>query len=213
MQNSEIPVDICVGNMSAYLNSIAQVGFKKNDFTGALGRSLTKGLDAVQDCGRLLARESSRGRVVAHVSHHAYERRVDGNPVGQAAAVSAGGFRGPRDVPANPRETVAAAGPGHSIMRWCSSGTPRTACRTNSSAPAVRRHASPPRRTSPRCPSSSPRKALEERRAGITGLACANGCTIALPAISQRVLYYQVLYRDAANQVVATGRTELIVTP
>ena len=43
-QNQDIPVDICVGNMSAYLNSIVQVGFKKNDFTGALGRSLTKGL-------------------------------------------------------------------------------------------------------------------------------------------------------------------------
>ena len=43
-QNQDIPVDICVGNMSAYLNSIVQVGFKKNDFTGALGRTLTKGL-------------------------------------------------------------------------------------------------------------------------------------------------------------------------
>ena len=43
-QNQDIPVDICIGNMSAYLNSIVQVGFKQNDFTGALGRTLTKGL-------------------------------------------------------------------------------------------------------------------------------------------------------------------------
>src|SRR5260370_40959638 len=44
MQNQDIPVDICIGNMSAYLNSIVQVGFKQNDFSGALGRTLTKGL-------------------------------------------------------------------------------------------------------------------------------------------------------------------------
>ena len=37
-------MDICVGNMSAYLNSVVQIGFKQNDFTGALGRSLTKAL-------------------------------------------------------------------------------------------------------------------------------------------------------------------------
>ena len=43
-QNQDMPVDICVGNMSAYLNSIVQMGFKQNDFTGALGRTLTKGL-------------------------------------------------------------------------------------------------------------------------------------------------------------------------
>jgi hypothetical protein len=43
-QNQDIPVDVCVGNMSAYLNSIVQVGFKKNDFTGEFGRTLTKGL-------------------------------------------------------------------------------------------------------------------------------------------------------------------------
>jgi len=47
----------------------------------------------------------------------------------------------------------------------------------------------------------------------VAGWPCANGCTIAIPALSQRVLYYQVLYRNAANVVVATGRTELIVTP
>src|SRR5262249_13894464 len=40
----DTPVDMCVGNHSAYLNAIAQIGFSKNDFKGALGRSLTKGL-------------------------------------------------------------------------------------------------------------------------------------------------------------------------
>ena len=42
--NSDAGGDICVGNMSAYLNSVVQVGFKHTDFTGALGRTLTKGM-------------------------------------------------------------------------------------------------------------------------------------------------------------------------
>src|SRR5205823_11379360 len=40
----DVPVDMCISNMSQYLNSISQVGFKRTDFTGALGRALTKGL-------------------------------------------------------------------------------------------------------------------------------------------------------------------------
>jgi len=44
------------------------------------------------------------------------------------------------------------------------------------------------------------------------GLACASGCTIAIPAVSQRALYYQVLYRNAANAVLAST-TWQIITP
>jgi hypothetical protein len=34
-----------------------------------------------------------------------------------------------------------------------------------------------------------------------SGASCAIGCTITIPAISQRILYYQILYRDAGNAV------------
>ncbi|MGD0015545.1 MAG: hypothetical protein ABSD56_14160, partial [Bryobacteraceae bacterium] len=37
------------------------------------------------------------------------------------------------------------------------------------------------------------------------GLSCASGCTVVLPAISQRVVYYRVKYRDAANRVISTS--------
>jgi hypothetical protein len=33
------------------------------------------------------------------------------------------------------------------------------------------------------------------------GAPCATGCTITIPAISQRILYYRILYRDANNTV------------
>jgi hypothetical protein len=42
---------------------------------------------------------------------------------------------------------------------------------------------------------------------------CASGCTIAVPAISQRMLYYQVKYRDAANNTVASGKLEIVAIP
>ena len=48
---------------------------------------------------------------------------------------------------------------------------------------------------------------------GVAGLTCANGCTIAVPAISQRALYYQVIYRDAANRTLATGQLEVTAVP
>jgi hypothetical protein len=45
------------------------------------------------------------------------------------------------------------------------------------------------------------------------GAACALGCTVAIPALSQRVLYYRWKYRDAAGQVVAVSDTRAIATP
>jgi len=45
------------------------------------------------------------------------------------------------------------------------------------------------------------------------GAACGSGCTISVPAISQRILYYQVLYRAANNSVLATGPLTSTVVP
>jgi hypothetical protein len=48
---------------------------------------------------------------------------------------------------------------------------------------------------------------------GVSGVPCADGCSVAIPAISQRLLYYQVKYRDASNGTVATGRIEVVAIP
>jgi hypothetical protein len=36
------------------------------------------------------------------------------------------------------------------------------------------------------------------------GMPCSSGCTIEVPAISQRILYYQVVLRDASNNILGT---------
>ena len=46
-----------------------------------------------------------------------------------------------------------------------------------------------------------------------SGVPCASGCTVTIPALSQRVLYYRWEQRDAAPNVVAAGDTDAIVTP
>ena len=45
------------------------------------------------------------------------------------------------------------------------------------------------------------------------GLACATGCTLVIPALSQRVLYYRVVYRSLTNSVLYTGPLTSVVVP
>jgi hypothetical protein len=42
-----------------------------------------------------------------------------------------------------------------------------------------------------------------------SGVPCANGCTIQVPAIPQRVLYYQIVLRDSQNAVLKTLPMEI----
>jgi len=43
------------------------------------------------------------------------------------------------------------------------------------------------------------------------GLACASGCTVTVPAIAGRVVYYQVEYRNSRGSVIATGPVRVVV--
>ena len=45
------------------------------------------------------------------------------------------------------------------------------------------------------------------------GLACASGCTVAIPAISQRVVYYRVQYRDESGRVITAAATAVAAVP
>jgi len=45
------------------------------------------------------------------------------------------------------------------------------------------------------------------------GVSCASGCTITIPAISQRILYYRIQYRAANNTVLAAGPLIATVVP
>jgi hypothetical protein len=48
---------------------------------------------------------------------------------------------------------------------------------------------------------------------GVSGASCASGCTIAIPAISGKVLYYRWKYRDASNNVLATSGIQVQALP
>jgi len=48
---------------------------------------------------------------------------------------------------------------------------------------------------------------------GLTGVSCTSSCAVDLPAISSRVLYYRVRYRDAAGATLRTGPTEVVAVP
>jgi hypothetical protein len=45
------------------------------------------------------------------------------------------------------------------------------------------------------------------------GVSCPSGCQVDIPSLAQRVLYYRVRYRDAANQTLALGVTRAVAVP
>jgi hypothetical protein len=47
----------------------------------------------------------------------------------------------------------------------------------------------------------------------LTGVPCAAGCTVAVPAISQRVLYARGVFRDATRKTVVKGPITVVATP
>jgi len=49
--------------------------------------------------------------------------------------------------------------------------------------------------------------------AGLSGTPCASGCSIAIPGLSQRMLYYQVIYRDGSNRPVAQTGLQVAAVP
>lgn len=67
--------------------------------------------------------------------------------------------------------------------------------------------------TIPADPFKFPTDGASQTLATLTGLACSTGCTIAIPALPQRMLYYQVLYRDGSNNIVSTSALQVAGTP
>ena len=46
-----------------------------------------------------------------------------------------------------------------------------------------------------------------------SGLACTTSCAIVIPALSQRIMWYQWVFRDASNNPVGTGPSRVLATP
>jgi hypothetical protein len=211
-QNQDIPVDICVGNMSAYLNSIVQVGFKKNDFTGELGRTLTRGLARYKIVdgywhGKVLS-DASWVMFRSMYTSGAWTDILLGKlpPFPPTDSVVRWSFQ-PVPVKLTPPPGLTVdnavvqfgyAENGDPAKFYCSSRQEKCLA-TATTVPTV--------------PFLFPSEGTGGLEAGVTGLPCANGCTVAIPAVSQRMLYYQVKYRDASNKTVATGQVETVAVP
>jgi hypothetical protein len=46
-----------------------------------------------------------------------------------------------------------------------------------------------------------------------SGVPCSTGCTLTIPAVPQRVVYYRFKYRTASGATLATSATEVVVSP
>ena len=211
-QNQDIPVDICVGNMSAYLNSIVQVGFKSNDYTGALGRTLTRGLTrykvidpywhgkALSDASWMLFRSM--------YTNGAWTDVLLGKlpPYPPTDSVVRSTFQ------AIPVKLTPPAGLAvdNAVIQfgYAENGSPGQFYCTSRQEKCLATAA-----TVPATPFLYASEGAGGVETGVSGVPCANGCSVAIPAISQRLLYYQVKYRDGSNNTVATSEIEVVSVP
>ncbi len=219
--NQDVPVDICIGNMSANLNSISQFGYKQNDFAGALARTLTHGLTrykiiddfwhgkAVSDASWLLFRSM--------YTNGAWTEILLGKvpPYPATDSVTRSNFQ------AIPIQLKPPAGLGvdNAVIQfgYAENGAPDNFYCTSRQEKCLANSGSVPTpplaATNPTPAFSFPTDGTGGLETGVTGMACSTGCTIVIPAISQRMLYYQVKYRDVSNHTKATGRVEVVNVP
>lgn len=62
-------------------------------------------------------------------------------------------------------------------------------------------------------PFSYPVDGSSNTLATLTGVSCASGCNIDIPAISGHTLYYRVITRDSGNSAVTTGALQAVIVP
>jgi hypothetical protein len=208
----DVSVDMCVGNQSQYLNSIGQIGFAKSDFKGALGRTLTKGL------GHYKYRDDYyHGKAMPDGAWSLLMTNWVNGASSQWLAVKMPPYPATDTVDRStfvpvPVKMVPPAGlavdnvvvqfgygengPGGSF--YCTSRQEKCVA-TTATVPSVPfRYAS---------------EGTDGSEKGLGGLSCASGCTVTIPALSQRMLYYQIVYRNAANETLAKGQIEVSAVP
>lgn len=49
--------------------------------------------------------------------------------------------------------------------------------------------------------------------AGTSGVPCSSGCSLAIPALPSRLVYYQLIYRDGSGAAIGTGPVEVQAIP
>ena len=213
----EIPLstEICLNNTGSFLNQVVQFGFGEthSDPVGALTRGLTK---------HMLRVNIADGNENAHALPDASWALMEANGIwGEPLTVVAGKLPPYPAVDNMNRTTfvrtmLSVAPPGglsgdNAIVEfgYAENGPETSFYCTSRKEPCIANASTITDATPFQFPSDGSGGTL----ATVTGVSCASSCTIAIPALSQRVMYYQVLYRDAANHVVAQSTLQTAVTP
>ena len=204
--------DMCVYNTGAYLNAVSQIGYQASDVDGKLGRLLTKGLlrqrlnDSNQNVRTLP--DASWLLFRATALSGALDEIVVGKlpPYPQVDSVSRGTFV-PVAVSVTPPARLAVD---NAVVEfgYLENGTPQQLYCTSRHDTCVAASA-----TVASVPFQFASEGSGGAESGLKGMACSAGCSIAVPALPQHVLYYRIKYRDANNQVLAQTGLQAVVTP
>lgn len=204
--------DLLIFNSDAYLNAVIQVGYRSNDPVGALGRTLTKALlrykildsnmnvKSLPKASWLLfwnAAMPGAGHGVMAAKMPPYPA-VDS--VNRAVFV-------PLVLSLSPPNGITLdnaivefgyAENGAPDQFYCTSR--HEACLAVSAAV-------------PADPFKFPSDGADGTAESIPGVPCVSGCSVAIPGLPQRLVYYKVQYRDGANRVVAQTPLQVAAVP
>jgi hypothetical protein len=205
--------DVCVYNTGAYLNALLQIGYEHSDPNGALQRHLTKGLNRYN-----LIDENEN----VHSLPDASWLLLESNAVlGSAMVILAGKLPPYPQVDSVNRQTFvpltlnltppADLGVANAVIQfgYLENGAPNQFFCTSRHEACLAVSAN----VSETTPFRFPSEGSDGTAATVNGVGCASGCSVTIPSIPQRVVYYQVLYRDSSNQVVAQTPVQMSPVP
>ena len=187
-------VDICLGDLWTYGQSVVQTGFAQGSPNGEYSRVITQGFDSYHTGIYSNARATPDGgwamfKSTVTGSLQAYMAKLP--PFPAADEVVRDGFIPVRLTLAPP---AGAPGVNNAVVKfgYAENGAPEDFYCTTRQEACVK--------------GNQPGSEYGFAGDGVGGMPCANGCTVMLPLIPQRTLYYRAEYRDASNKVVAIGQ-------
>jgi hypothetical protein len=199
--NGNVTTGICVTVPHMYLSSMGQIGFGANDAKGAQGRKLTMGLGrnllldpywnarSLPDASWMLFRSVWLGGVRTE----ALAAKLP--PYPQTDNIDRSDF-----VPLEVGVTgKAVAGTDNVVMQfgYAENGGAEDYFCTSRREACVKGSGSGYRMASD----------------AVAGVPCANACTVTIPGIPGRVIYYRVVYRDAQGNELATSAPAVTMVP
>jgi hypothetical protein len=206
-------LDLCASNPGAYLNGIVQIGYQEPlDRAGRLGRTLTHGLIRYRlNNVNENVRTTPDGKWLLFPAYYfgGTEFQIMSGkmlPYPVVDSINRTTFI-PMSLHLSPPDGL---GVDNAVVQfgYAENGSPDQFYCTSRHEACLAVAG-----TVPADPFKFPSDSSSGNVTDIAGAPCVSGCTIAIPALSQRVVYYQVLYRDSSNRVVAQTPTQAVVTP